>query len=145
MFCLSHVLFIKLVHAAGADVVVVSESSAEDARDMHEFVDQGLCLLGFGEPVVIFRDEFDHVMGLNRKAGLYRFRETVTAGENPAAFGPATPDRTDAVGIHMIPRKRSDDPREFLVNVWRRKIVQRFASYPEGLYATVSRKARIYT
>jgi hypothetical protein len=116
-FRLSHILFVELVHPAGTDVVVVSEASAEDARNMHEFVNQGFGLLGLGETVVIFRDEFDHVVGLNRKAGLNRLRKTMAAGENPAAFGPAATDRADAFGVHMIPLKRSDDPSEFLIDV----------------------------
>jgi len=121
---------------------VVPEASAENAGDMHEFVDQCLGLFGPGKTVVIFRDEFDHVMGRNREAGLKRFWKTVTARENPPAFGSAAPDRTDAPGIHMIPHERSDDPGELLVNVRCRLIFQRPPPDCDGLYPTILKKAR---
>jgi len=104
---------------------MISEAAAEDAGNMKQLVNQGFGLFGFGKTVVIFGDELDDVMGRKGEAGLYGLRQAVAAGQDPAAFGPSASDRTDAPGLDVIHLKRSDDPREYLVNFRCRKIFQK--------------------
>jgi hypothetical protein len=53
---------------------MISKTPAENAGNMKQLVDQGFGLFGYGETVVIFRDELDYVVGGETQSGLYRLR-----------------------------------------------------------------------
>jgi len=121
---------------------MISEASAEEARDVGELVDQGLDLFLFGETFEILRDELDHIMGGDAQSGLNRLGQAVTAGEDPTAACSAAPDRPDSMGIYVIPSERSDDPKNFNINLWCRGIFQSFSSWLRGTISKCLQKRK---
>jgi len=103
---------------------VISEAAAEHLGDVEQLVDQRFRLFRPAQSVVIFGDELDHVMGGEIQTGLKGLGQSVAAGEDPATSGSPASDGAYATGKDVIHFKRTDDPRQFLVDVRCREIFQ---------------------
>ena len=101
---------------------MVAKAPAEHLRDVKELVNQGLGLFGIWKRIVIFRDQFNHVVGRKIQAGLKRLGEGMTAGQNPPTPGSPASDGPDSVGVDMIHCKRADDPADLLFYIRRWEI-----------------------